>query len=48
MSKQQIISAKILNEVNNGKSLKDAVNSVLGEGQYEKLANDVWKALKAK
>lgn len=48
MSKQQIISAKILSEINSGKSLKDAIDSVLGQGQYEKLAGNVWETLNAK
>jgi len=48
MSKQQIISAKILAEVAAGKTVKDAVDSVLGKGQFEKMAGEVWESLNSK
>ena len=48
MSKTQNISARILVLVSHGMTLRDAVDAVLGAGTYEKLAGDVFDALKAK
>jgi len=48
MTKNQTISAMILNEIANGKSVSEAVDSVLGEGAYQKLAGDIFDALNAR
>ena len=48
MNKTTLISAKILNEIANGKTTKDAIDSVLGAGSFDKLAGEVWAALRAK
>lgn len=48
MNKTALISAKILNEIANGKTTKDAIDSVLGSGSFDKLAGEVWAALRAK
>ena len=47
MSKQQIISAKILANVANGMDLRTAFDAVLGEGAYVKLAGEVYDTLRA-
>lgn len=48
MTKQQIISARILAHVANGMQLKEAFDAVLGEGAYMKMAAEVWAAARAK
>ena len=45
MTKQQAISALILTEVANGKSIQEAFDAVIGEGAYQRLAGEVWEAL---
>jgi len=47
MTKQQAISTLILNEVANGKTIREAFEAILGAGTYEALAADVWETLKA-
>jgi hypothetical protein len=48
MTTQQIISARILTLKNSGMSLRDAFDAVLGQGAYDKLAGEVYDALRAK
>lgn len=43
-----MISAAILAKRAEGMDMRDAFNAVLGEGQYEQLAGDVWEAFRAK
>ena len=43
----QIISARILFLMQSGKTLPEAVDAVLGEGTYAKLAGDIFDALRA-
>ena len=45
MTKTQTISTLIMMEVYKGKSIQEAVDSVLGEGTYIQLAEDVWTQL---
>jgi hypothetical protein len=47
MTKQQAISALILAEVANGKSIKEAFDAVIGEGAYKQLADDIWETFNA-
>lgn len=47
MNPNQIISLRILKAMDEGKSLKEAVDSVLGEGTYDKMA-DIYEDLRAK
>jgi len=42
------ISQAILNEVNSGKTIQQAIDTVLGQGTYAQVASDVYVALKAK
>ena len=48
MTKDQTISAMILNEIASGKSVSEAVDSILGEGTYETVAGDIFDALNAR
>lgn len=48
MSKDQIISARILAAMASGMELREAFDSVLGEGAYMKMAGEVYDALRAK
>ncbi len=49
MTTTQKISAMILAQMTqNGGNLREAINTVLGAGTFEKLASDVYDALKAK
>lgn len=48
MTKNQIISARILAQVAAGLSVRDAIDAVLGAGTYEQLADDLWEALREK
>jgi len=48
MTTQQIISARILALKNSGMSLREAFDAVLGAGAYDKLAGEVYDALRAK
>ena len=45
MTKQQAISALILAEVAQGKTIQEAFDAVIGEGAYKRLAGEVWEAL---
>lgn len=45
MSKNAEISKRIMNLVNSGVNIRDAINTVLGAGSYEKLAGDIWEAM---
>jgi hypothetical protein len=40
------ISRAILIEMTNGKTIKEAYDTVLGEGAYAKLASDMWESLR--
>jgi hypothetical protein len=46
MTKQQIISARILKLVNEGRDLRAAMDEVLGAGAFDKLAGDLYGALR--
>lgn len=46
--KNAAISAAIMAHRENGMSLRDAFDAVLGEGAYAKLASDLYDALRAK
>ena len=48
MTKQQVISMLIIEELNKGKSVKEAMDSVLGEGTYLTLANDLYDTINNK
>lgn len=48
MTKNQTISAMILNEIANGKTVSEAVDAILGEGTYQTLAGDIFDALNAR
>jgi NifU-like protein involved in Fe-S cluster formation len=48
MSKNQIISARILAEVVSGKTIDQAYDAVFGEGAYLKLAGEIYDQLRAK
>lgn len=47
MTKQQAISALILAQVAQGKSIKEAFDAVIGEGSYDRLAGEIWEAFQA-
>jgi len=47
MTKQQAISALILAQVAQGKSIKEAFDAVIGEGAYDRLAGEIWEAFQA-
>ncbi len=40
------ISQRILNETKNGKELPEAYDAVMGAGSYDKLASDIYEALR--
>lgn len=44
----QIISAKILLEMQKGKTVDQAIDAVLGAGAYAKMAGELYDALRAK
>jgi hypothetical protein len=48
MSKNAIISARILAEMENGKTIDQAYDAVFGEGAYLKLAGELYDQLRAK
>lgn len=48
MNTNQIISLRILALVATGKDIKDAINEVLGQGQFEQIASDIYDALNSK
>ncbi len=48
MTKQQIISARIIALVKSGMDIQKAFDSVIGEGAYKKLAHEVYDSLRAK
>lgn len=41
------ISARIIAEIGKGKSLQEAIDTVLGEGRYAQIASDLYEALRA-
>lgn len=47
MTKAQAISALILAEVAKGKDIREAIDTVLGVGTYERVAGEVWEAFRA-
>jgi hypothetical protein len=47
MTKNQIISARILKLVAEGYDVRTALDEVLGKGTFEKLAGDLYDALRA-
>jgi len=48
MTKSQAISTMILTAIQDGKDVREAVDAVLGQGTFEKLAGDLYDALRAK
>lgn len=48
MTKTQQISAMILSKIAGGMSTKEAINTVLGAGAFEKLAGEVYEELRAR
>lgn len=40
-----VISARIIEQVNSGKSVKQAIDAVLGEGTFESVAGDLYETL---
>lgn len=44
MTKTQAISALILAQVAEGKTIQQAFDAVIGPGAYERLAGEVWEA----
>ncbi|CAB3784149.1 hypothetical protein [Pararobbsia alpina] len=48
MNKNQIISARILAAVANGKTIEQAYDAVMGDGAYLKLAGEMYDELRAK
>lgn len=48
MTKNPIISAKILAAIESGMDLQTAFDSVLGQGAYLKMAGDIYDQLNAK
>ncbi len=46
MTKQQIISALILNARAEGASVKEAVDSILGAGAYDRLVGELYEELR--
>lgn len=47
MTKTQAISALILAQVAQGKSIQEAFDAVIGEGAYKQLADDLWETFNA-
>ena len=48
MTKQEFISREILKDVERGVELKDAFNEMLGEGEFERLASDIYDEFRAR
>lgn len=48
MEATKVISLRIATLVASGLSIKDAVDAVIGAGSYDRLASDVYDALKAR
>jgi type II secretory pathway component PulF len=46
MNKNAEISKRIMNLINSGVSIRDAINTVLGAGAYEKMAGDIWETMR--
>lgn len=46
MTKTQYISAAILAQVAAGKSVKEAIDAVLGAGRFDALASDLYDTLR--
>lgn len=47
MTKTQAISALILAQVAQGKSIQEAFDAVIGEGAYKQLADNLWETFNA-
>jgi hypothetical protein len=47
MTATQKISAAILVQVASGKSIKEAIDAVIGEGTFNQIASDVWEKTNA-
>jgi hypothetical protein len=47
MTTSQKISLAIITKINSGMTIEQAVDEVLGEGSYQKMAEDVWTAFRA-
>ena len=47
MTTNQKISLAILSKMASGMDIRDAVDTVLGKGTYEKLAHEVWMQARA-
>jgi hypothetical protein len=45
--KNALISLQILANVQGGKSLKEAIDAVLGAGRYDAIVSDLYDALRA-
>ncbi len=48
MTKNQQISAAILNHVASGKSVQEAYDAVFGAGSYVKMAGEIYDQINAK
>lgn len=48
MTKNQQISALILAHVANGMTIREAIDAVFGAGAYERIAGEVYDAIRAK
>lgn len=48
VEKNAIISARIIANIGNGASLKEAFDAVLGEGRYDTMVSDLYDELRAK
>lgn len=48
MTKTSAISTMILAAIADGKDVREAIDSVLGEGTFENFAGDLYDALRAK
>ena len=48
MTKTAVISGLILAAIEIGSDVREAVDSVLGDGTYEQVASDVYEALRRK
>lgn len=46
--KNAIISARILKAVQSGENLQEAIDSVLGEGTFKRVAGEIYDGLRAK
>jgi hypothetical protein len=46
MTKSQIISTKIAAEMQNGKTIQEAIDAVFGAGAYKRIAGEVYDSLR--